>query len=234
MKSSFDGLKRGRLLVVCAGLGACVDFGSDTPPFGGGVVDVRAVNAATPTFDLLHDGTVVTSGVAFGESSSCVTAELPSHGLAFRYGNLVLPLTASFAAGETALVFATTHSRPGGGGTVHQFLPVYGFDFAQVGGPAKLVIVNASGDSYDVHVTSPGAPIPAPTFWAIASGHVSSAMSLAAESHQIRVTALGSSTVVHDGGTRVFAAGERVVFVISPPAPTTTEVRSFFQTLVDC
>lgn len=90
-----------------------------------------------------------------------------------------------------------------------------------------MQVFNATGTAYDVHVTASGEALATPTVANIGAGASSSFTSIAAGSPQVRLTAVGATTVVLDAGAQTFTAGQRATLVIAPPAAGSTTPRVF-------
>lgn len=187
--------------------------------------NIRFANATNDPLSLLLSGNLLTGGtnIAFGTASSCSSVSASTPALAVVAVGSMTPLPGfvpTFQAGNSYTILA----YPGGSSV--QFTTL-GTTFTPASGLGGLQVFNATGTAYDVHVTASGAALATPTVANIGAGASSSFTSIAAGSPQVRLTAVGSTTVVLDAGAQTFAAGQRATLVIAPPAAGSTTPRVF-------
>jgi hypothetical protein len=124
----------------------------------------------------------------------------------------------------------TVIAYPGTNGTT-QFATIAD-TFTPLPGQVGFRVFNAgaTGSSYDVYVTAPGASLTntPPTFDAVAAGGNATFLGVSTgASQQVRITAEGSKTVLLDVGNVAFVVGQNVTLVIAPPVAGSTIPRTF-------
>lgn len=195
---------------------------------------VRIANATATSFDVASNGVVVAGNAAigFGLASNCTPTNALTPGLAVRIAGTsttVPGLATSYQSGVSYTVVA----YPNAVGTT-QFATVADL-FTPLSGQSGLRVFNAgaTGTSYDVYVTDPGAPLAAAasTFNNVTAGAFTTFANVTAGTQQqMRVTDAGTKTLLLDIGSTVLIAGQSATLVIAPPAAGSTTLRSFFVT----
>lgn len=225
------GLRPKSLTLMAAlllGVAACFEG-----PLLGSDPRVRFVNAAPVSIDVLRNNTVVAGGITYENSSGCIDINSSSHGLAVRFQNgPTLSVMEGFLSGARPTIVATRHSS--GTQTIVQFISLFS-TFTPPSGQAGLRVVNASGmGPYDVHVTAANAALGAPQAVAVGTGNQTLFFGIPTGTQQVRVTAAGTQNVAIDAGTPVFSNGDKVTFIIAPPAASGSPARAFFWSRSDC
>ena len=187
--------------------------------------NVRLANATDDALNLLQNGTALagSSNLAFGASSSCssVNAATPTLTVSQGASTTALPgFSPSLAAGHPFTFVAF----PAAGGAV-QFATVE--QPVPVAGQAQLSVFNAIPVPFDVYVTAPGASLGTATFSNVLPGAASTSLSVPVGSSQVRLTGVGTSTVLLDFGTQSFVAGQNQMLVVAPASPSTNPPRAF-------
>ena len=190
---------------------------------------INFVNATGTSLDIAANGTVSTGNgaLSYGTSSTCMSVDATSSGLAVRQTgtSAALPgFTPAYQAGGNYTVIAYP-----GVGTAIQFATVSNA-FAPASGQGGLRVFNAAtaGSNYDVYVTTPGAVLTTPAANNIGAGTGSSYFNVSTSAaQQIRITNAGAQTVLLDVGNQAFTSGRNATLVIAPPAGGTTP-RAFF------
>lgn len=188
--------------------------------------NVRLVNLTGQPLTWLQNGTALGGGsnVAFGASTSCSSVNAATPNLTVTQGSSTTPL-AGFAPSFTAGTSYTVVAWPGAGGSV-QFTTL-GNAYTPTSGQAGLRVFNAAGAGYDVHVTSAGVVLGAPTLANVLAGTSSAYVSIPAGAQLVRVTAAGGTTALVSLGTASFTAGQNATVVIAPPATGSTAPQLF-------
>ena len=227
------------LLVSTAALAACssdntLGLGVAGPGNGADTLNnarIRVVNATATSLDVATGGVVGTGNgaLAFGTSSSCISANAARPNLAVRVAGTNTNVT-GFAPTFQSGVSHTVIAYIGTGGAT-QFA-TFANTFTPSSGQGALRVFNAgaAGTSYDVYVTAAGASLTtaSPSASAVASGLASPFFEVSTSvSQQVRITAAGSKTVVLDVGNVAFVAGQNATLVIGPPATGSTVLRAF-------
>lgn len=180
---------------------------------------VRFVNATSTSLDIASNGAVSSGNGAlgYGNSSSCITVDATSSGLAVRQTGTSVALagfTPTFQIGGNYTVIA----YQGAVGAI-QFATVSNA-YTPATGQGGLRVFNAGavGSSYDVYVTAPGAALGTSSVNNIGVGSGSSYFNVNATSAQeIRITNAGSPTVLVDVPSQTFVSGQNATLVIAPP-----------------
>jgi hypothetical protein len=217
------------LLGSALALTACDSSSSTGTAGNSNNATVRFVNATGASLDIASNGTVSAgnSALSFGLFSSCMSVDPAGANLTVRMTgtSTALPgFTPSIQSGGNFTVIAF----PGVGGTT-QFATVSNA-FTATSGQVGLRIFNAaaSGSSFDVFVTTPGAALGTPGANNIGFGTGSSYFNVAGGvAQQIRITNAGSQTVVLDAGSMTFAPGQNATLVLAPAITSSAPIRSF-------
>lgn len=188
--------------------------------------DVRVLNASTTSIDVLEDQSIApaNSDIVFAASSACMTVDIVSHGLSVRPAGVrttTIPLP-SFAADERYVVTVT--------GTASSLQPVsFRNSFTPATGQAGMRFINVGGgtNSYDIHVTAPGAALGAANASAIAAGTASSYFNVPITVQQVRLINTLSGGLAFDVGNVTVPSGGKAVVVLAPPATGGTVARPF-------
>ena len=171
---------------------------------------VRVVNAVTTSsaVDLLVDGQVVASGIAFGAASGYATLTLGSHRVQVRSapsGTILVDYTRDFAAaGSFSLIPAPGLGESGALVTADDPNPAAGQT------KVRLINVAAAAGPVSVYVTAPNEDLTAatPSVPLLPFGIASDYVTRAPGSYRIRVTRAGSpNEVLLDTGGLTFSAG---------------------------
>ena len=171
---------------------------------------VRVFNAVTtsPAIDLLVDGQIAASGIAFGAASGYVSLPLGSHRLQVRAavsGTILVDYTRDFAAaGSFSLIPAPGLGESGALVTVD--------DPTSVAGQTKVRLINvaAAAGPVSVYVTAPNADISTatPSVPLLPFGIASEYVTRTPGSYRIRFTRAGSpNEVLLDTGGLSFSDG---------------------------
>ncbi|PYP79498.1 MAG: hypothetical protein DMD35_08000 [Gemmatimonadetes bacterium] len=238
---------RARTLVVTALIAASAALGScsgdavlPTLVIGGGTsgdtvntTRIRLVNATGIGLDLAKNGVVFAGnkGIVYGGSSTCTPTNALTPDLSVRIAGTLAPipgLAATYQSGVNYTVVAYT-------GTLGETLFATIADtFAPVAGQSALRVFNtavATGASYDVYVTDPGAGLDTtatPSFSNVAPGAFTAFANASADApRQIRITLTGSKAVLLDLGNTALVAGQSVTLVIVSPLVGSTRIRAF-------
>lgn len=183
---------------------------------------VRFVNATATSFDLAQAGAVSAGNGAlgFGMASSCVSTNATTPDLGIRVAGTTTPVAGfapSFQIGGRYMVIAYTDAAG-----MTQFATVSSaFTPASGQGGFNVFSSGASGVSYDVYITAPGASLtaPVPVAVSVLGGTSSPFVNVTtSSSQQVRVTISGSKTVVLDVGNVAFVPGQSTTLVLAPPA----------------
>jgi hypothetical protein len=220
------------LLVSALALTAC---DSDNATGVVNTATVQFINATSTSLDVTANGAVAAGGsaLAYGVSSTCMSVDPTSSGLAVRTTgtSTVLPnFTPAFTAGGSYTVVAYV----GAAGTM-QFVTLSNA-FTPGSGQAGLRVVNVGpvGSSYDVYVSAPGAAAGTPSVSNVGVGTASSYFNVTGTSaRHVSIMNAATQIVVADlGSSNTFTAGKRSTLVITPFGTGTTSPRAFF--IVDC
>jgi len=218
-------------LVVLATFPACSDPRNTSPADSTTAeATVRLANATDAALDLRQGSSVVDGGsnLSFGGTTPCtkVTASAPALTVtnAGKTSNLA-GFDPSLDAGRSYTLVAF----PGGGSaTSFAFL----LDaFRPSGSAAGFRVLNANSEgTFDSYVTTPGAALTTPTTSRTEAGTASALVAVPAGTRQIRITPVGSHTVLIDAGLNRLNAGTNNTLVIAPPASGKTALRAFLVT----
>lgn len=199
-------------LLLAAGVlvSACGDDNDNgTAPETSARVRVAHLSPDAPEVDVLVDGVVVASGVPYLAASDYLEVEAGSRNLVVRAaGSDVTVLDQDVAVTDggdyTVLV---------GGNLADIALNALEDDnAAPAAGNAKVRLIHAapSAGLVDIYVTAPGADLAleTPALSGVDFGDVSPYLEVPAGDYQVRVTPLGSTSVVIDTGALTLASGQ--------------------------
>lgn len=194
---------------------------------------VRVFNALTSSesINLLVDGQVAASNVAFGAPSGYVPLSLGSHRLQVQSpttGTTLLDFTRDFAAeGSFSLIPAPGLSQSGALFIADDPTPVTGR------GRVRVVHVAAAPGPVSVYVTAPDVELSSatPAIPALDFAAVSQYVNIAPGTYRIRVTAAGnpSDVLLDTGGVIIGSGSVRSLFLTDSPGgglPTTLSIVS--------
>ena len=195
---------------------------------------VKIANATATSFDVASNGVVSTANAAigFGSSSSCLSTNPQTPGLAVRVAGTQTPVPGLATSYQSGVNF-TVIAYPNALGTT-QFATIADL-FTPLAGQSALRVFNAgaTGTSYDVYVTDPGEALAsaAPTLNNVTGATFTTFANVSAGTQrQIRITNAGAKTLLLDMGSTALVAGESLTLVIAPPAAGTSTLRAFFVT----
>ena len=190
---------------------------------------VRFVNATDTPIDIATSGTIATGNGAltFGTSSNCILVDE-------RAANVTVLRT---GVNSTIVGFAPTFQKGGsftviiypGVGGVPQFavLPNAFNPNLNRGGFRAFNGVGV-GTNFDVFVTVSGEVLRTASVNNVTFGSGSGFVNVDATTvQQVRITNAGSAVVVLDAGNQSFVSGGNSTFVIAPPGPGSTTLRTF-------
>lgn len=195
------------LLTVSAAAACSDDNGTNVTP----EARVRVVHASpdAPAVDVLVDGAVVLTNVAFQDASAYLTVPAGNRTLEVRPasgGSSVISVTPTLADGVDYTVLAA-----GPLATIEPLLLVDD-NTAPAAGNVKVRLVHASPTAglVDIYVTAPGADIGAmmPSLAGVDFKDASPYIAAPAGDYQVRVTAAGTKTLALDTGALTLTAGQ--------------------------
>jgi hypothetical protein len=190
---------------------------------------VRFVNATDTPIDIATSGTIANGNgaLSFGTSSNCILV-----------GASASNVTVLRTGANTALVGFTPNFQSGGSFTV--------IIYPGVGGvPQFAILPNAFnpnlnragfrafnavgvGTNYDVYVTTSGEELRTASVNNVTFGAGSGFVDVDATTvQQVRITNAGSLAIVLNAGNQSFSPGVNSNFVIAPPGPGATTLRTF-------
>jgi hypothetical protein len=190
---------------------------------------VRLANATDTPLDLLQTGVALTgsSNLGFGTSSACSSVNAATPALTVTNTGSTTALagfTPTLTAGHS-FSFVAYPTTTGG----VQFVTLSNVNTPTTG-LAGLRVFNATTGttSYDVFVTTSGAPLGTAAVANTAPGGSGSAfVSVPAGAEEVRVTTAGSTTVLVDLSAQTLIAGQNYTLIIAPPATGSTTLRAF-------
>lgn len=205
MNSPFTALTA--LLLVGLAAGCSDDTGSNVTP----EARLRVVHASpdAPNVDVLVDGAVALTNVAYQAASAYLSVPAGARAIAVRPTGgttAVISVTPTLTAGTDYTVLAV--------GPVATIEPLLLTDdnSAPAAGNVKVRLVHASPTAglVDIYVTAPGADISmmTPSLAGVDFKVASPYIAAPAGDYQVRVTAAGTKTVALDTGTLTLAAGQ--------------------------
>jgi hypothetical protein len=189
---------------------------------------VRLINATNSTLNFLQNGTALSGGssLLFGTSSACGSVNATTPLLTVTLLGTTTPLTGFTPALTAGNSFSIAAFPTATGGV--QFSTLSN-TFTPASGQAGLRVFNGSGSAtgFDVFVTAPSAALGTATVANVLGGASSAFVSVPAGSSQIRITSVGSTTVLLDLGAQSLPAVQNTTLVIAPPATGSTTIRAF-------
>ena len=217
-------------LLSTAALAACESRPS-TGVAGGSTASVRFVNATGATLDVVSGSSVSANNgnLGFGTHSTCLGVDATTPNLTVRASGTTTALpgfSLSLATGGRYIVIAYLDRA----GTT-QFTTFSTTDFVPVSGQSGLRVFDAAtGTSFDVYVTAPGADLGVSSAINLSFAGSTNFLGVNGGTVQVRLTPPSSQTVVLDAGNQTLAAGQDYILVIAPAATFTTTLRSFLVT----
>jgi hypothetical protein len=183
---------------------------------------VRFFNATSTLLDLAVGGVVTpaSSSLAPGTDVGCFTVSDPTQpGLSVRLSGSTTDL-AGFAPALSAGGSFTVIAYPGPSGVV-QFSTISNSAPSIGSLQSALRVFNGAPrlGSVDVFVTAPGAALGAASATGVGLGSVSPFFQTPAGVNQIRLTAIATTTVVFDVGSRTLNAGQAYTLVMAGESP---------------
>jgi len=175
------------------------------------MANVRVVHASpdAPNVDVLVDGTVVLTNVAYEAASGYLAVPAGTRNLQVRATGTtttVIDADVAVAGGSYYTVMAT--------GPLATIQPLVLTDDLTnpAAGNVKVQLVHAapSAPTVDIYVTAPGADISmmAPTLTGVPFRGYSTYLEVPAGSYQVRITPTGTKTVALDTGALALSAGQ--------------------------
>jgi len=224
-----------RSLVVAAmipvlALAACDDTNARLGFVGPvSVATVRFVNATDTPIDIATSGAISAGNgaLSFGVSSNCILVGVTASNVSvLRTGanSALVGFTPNFSAGGsfTVVIFPGATGSPQFAILPNAFNPIL-----NRGGFRAFNGVGA-GTNFDVFVTVSGEVLRTASVNNVTFGSGSGFVNVDATTvQQVRITNAGSPVVVLDAGNQSFVSGGNSTFVIAPPGPGSTTLRTF-------
>lgn len=189
---------------------------------------VRFVNATDVNVDVLRDGTPEDINLAFGNASRCFPVNVVDPRLGFLVNgtsDLIPGFTATDLVPGAAYLLIAWTDRLG----ATRFTTIRTDDIVPDLGLAALAFLNAIDrvDHWDAYVTTPGAALGVASVANLAAGLPSRFINVNPGALQVRFTAAGTQTVVHDVGNFDFIVRTTYVGVLAPELPGSSLLRAF-------
>jgi hypothetical protein len=200
------------LLALAALTAACSDDEGTGPEEGMARLRVVHADAKLPEIDVVVDDIEMASDLSFLDASDYLELEAGSRHVVFLTADSTLDeLQLELAEGVDYTVFPCCFGVPNS-------LFLTDDNTASAEGNAKVRVIHfASAPPVDIYLTAPDADLEAetPTLVSLMRFDASDYREAPAGDYQIRVTSVGSKTVLIDGGTQALGPGEvRTVVVV--------------------
>lgn len=213
------------LIAVASTLVACGGGSDSAPPAATAQVRVIHASADAPAVDVYAGNMKVLSNVPYKAASALLTVNAG-----------MLPIKVTATGSDTAVISATldlakdTVTSVIALNTLAKIEPLV-ITESQMGPPAgqaRLRVVHAApaAPAVDVYITAPGAAIASanPTLSNVPFKGFSQGLDVAAGNYQVRVTTVGSKTVVFDSGTLPVTAGADLLALAIPQVNGTSPI----------